>query len=1466
MHQRTRGRLFRLRSNLLFLLVVCGTLLAAPAIVMALISDLGNNTSPTIQSEGANIADPGANSRGNTSPAVQDEEANTGDLSADALPAQAIRIEESNDALGKTVTLTGSNWQPGESVHIKLTDDQGKTWSRNVRAMADASGRIQVRFRPPDGFAATYEVTAMGEQSGVATTSFTDGKVSFRSTYPAPASWIANYRTHGRGDSTGNTSCAAGGSDGSRTISPDATGTASVGIPDKGSMRLETVTVPADSTLVFDHWSDQNGDTVASDACLSGDPSGPNGNITDLIAHFDSAKQTPEAQPQPIVSTDEDTAKTITLSGTDEDGDNLIFYTATGPSHGTLGPIGAPSCAGTVPRTCSANVTYTPDKDYNGFDVFSFKADDGTEVSYPAPVSMLVEPVNDAPVATDETKTMSEDGGALSIDFGDLLSDVETSDANLAYGITDPDPAKGSLSGAGSTREFTPAADFNGTVKIDYSPTDRGDPDECSVANPPCAAAKLSARKTVTVTVDAVNDAPSFAKGPDQTTDEDAGAQSITDWATAISAGPNESGQRVTFEATNDDNDLFTSGGQPSVAPDGTLTYTPAENANGTAKVAVKLHDEGDTANGGADESAEQTFTIAVDSVNDAPDFQKGDNQTVSEDSEAQEVDGWATDISSGSADENGQRLTFEATSNTNLFTAGGQPEIDAKGKLTYEAAANANGSATVTVRLRDDGSTLNGGANTSARQSFTINVTAANDTPVARADTLATVEDRKLVFPSSDLVGNDDEGAVNESSQSLTVTEVYDGTAGTVSLGPDGNITFTPEADFSGNAAFRYLACDDGSPSECSVQGATANVTVSPVNDAPVVGDQSVTTDEDTAMEVTLSASDAEGDAVGYIIVSAPRHGTLSGSGVNLIYTPEADYRGPDSFTFRASDGIADSDPATVSIAVDTVNDAPVVTNDTLSTNEDTPLVFAAGRLLGNDTAGPANEGAQTLTVTAVDQPVNGQVSLGKNGDIIFTPATGFIGQASFEYTVCDDGSPSECSETIALVNVTESPVNDAPGFTAGADQTVAEDSGPHSVPGWASGISAGPADESDQRLTFEVTDNTNTGLFSTQPSVAADGTLSYALAADENGSADVTVRLEDDGGIADGGTGTSAEQTFTIDVTAVNDAPVVSNLQGDGAANEGDVKTYTFEIADVDSGTFSASVDCGGPDKGELVAESVQIRGTNGRFECEFLDGPISPTPVDISVRVGDGDSLSNVESKSVSVGNVSPTLTGVSESSQNALAGTLNPMTFTGSATDVSPIDLTAGFGWRWAIDGGAYGPFGAVNANTFTVGGADNQLYFSTCGTHTVEAQAIDKDGGVSAGSSRSTQSVSVYDGAFGPPLVDGSTNIVQKGQVIPVEISVGCGATDLTNLTPHIRLLGGNVSPETESGSTTVTTTPVLAADTTRTMRPNEGGYTYNLQVPNDAAANQQFTIRVNPFGATADHEASGMYVVIKIRK
>jgi hypothetical protein len=113
-----------------------------------------------------------------------------------------------------------------------------------------------------------------------------------------------------------------------------------------------------------------------------------------------------------------------------------------------------------------------------------------------------------------------------------------------------------------------------------------------------------------------VNDAPSFAKGPNQTVNEAAGPQSVANWAAAIAAGPpNESGQVLHFEVSNSNPALFAAGGQPGIAPNGTLAYTPAAGPNGTATVTVVLKDDGGIANGGIDASAPQTFTIRVNNV-----------------------------------------------------------------------------------------------------------------------------------------------------------------------------------------------------------------------------------------------------------------------------------------------------------------------------------------------------------------------------------------------------------------------------------------------------------------------------------------------------------------------------------------------------------------------------------------------------------------------------------------------------------------------------------------------------------------------------------------------------------------------------------------------------------------------------------------------------------------------------------
>src|SRR6059036_248711 len=162
-------------------------------------------------------------------------------------------------------------------------------------------------------------------------------------------------------------------------------------------------------------------------------------------------------------------------------------------------------------------------------------------------------------------------------------------------------------------------------------------------------------------------------------------AQAIANWATTMSAGPaDESGQTLNFIVTNNNAALFAVA--PLIAANGTLTYTPAANANGSATVTVQLHDNGGTANGGVDTSAPQTFMITVNPVNDIPSFTKGADQTVNEDAAAQTVSGWATNLGKGPANESGQTLDFIVSNNNNgLFS--GQPAVSSTGTLTFTSA-----------------------------------------------------------------------------------------------------------------------------------------------------------------------------------------------------------------------------------------------------------------------------------------------------------------------------------------------------------------------------------------------------------------------------------------------------------------------------------------------------------------------------------------------------------------------------------------------------------------------------------------------------------------------------------------------------------------------------------------------------------------------------------------------------------
>lgn len=200
---------------------------------------------------------------------------------------------------------------------------------------------------------------------------------------------------------------------------------------------------------------------------------------------------------------------------------------------------------------------------------------------------------------------------------------------------------------------------------------------------------------------------------------EDAGAQSVA-WASGISPGAaSESGQSVSFSVSSSNTSLFSS--QPSLSPSGTLTYTPAADAFGSASVTVVARDDGGTANGGVDSSS-ASFTITVAPVNDAPRFTGGGNQIVVSLLGAQSVSGWATGISPGPANESSQGVSFVVTtSNPGLFVV--QPAVSPDGTLTYTPKLLGLGTATITVRAVDTGGTANGGVDTSSAASCTITV-----------------------------------------------------------------------------------------------------------------------------------------------------------------------------------------------------------------------------------------------------------------------------------------------------------------------------------------------------------------------------------------------------------------------------------------------------------------------------------------------------------------------------------------------------------------------------------------------------------------------------------------------------------------------------------------------------------------------------------------------------------------------
>ena len=657
------------------------------------------------------------------------------------------------------------------------------------------------------------------------------------------------------------------------------------------------------------------------------------------------------------------------------------------------------------------------------------------------------------------------------------------------------------------------------------------------------------------------NQAPTFIKGSDQVVNEDAGDRSVVGWATSITAGPaNESDQALTFLVTNDNHPLFAT--QPMISAEGTLTYTPAANAHGTATVNVVLKDDGGVANGGADTSATQTFVILVNPVNDSPTFTRGADQVVNEDAGGQSVVSWAAGLTAGPANESDQALTFLVTNdNPPLFAT--QPAISAEGTLTYTPAANAHGAATVNVVLKDDGGIANGGSYTSVAQTFAILVNPANDSPTFTKGADQSINKDAGAQTVAGWATVISAGPTNESSQTLTFLVTNDNHllfATQPAISAEGALTYAPSPNAHGTATVNVVLKDNGGiangGSDTSVSQ-TFVILVNPVNESPTFtkgANQSINEDAGAqsvagwATVISAGPTNESSQALTFLVTNdnQPLFATqpaISAEGT-LDYTPAPNAHGTATVSVVLKDdgGIANggSDTSvaqTFVILINPVNDSPTFTKGAdQSINEDAGAQSVAdwATIIS---AGSTNESSQTLTflVTNDNQPLfASQPAISAEGVLTYAPAINAHGTAMVNVVLKDDGgianggSNTSVAQTfVILIN----PVNDSPTFTKGADQSINEDAGAQSVAGWATVISAGPTNESSQKLTFLVT-NDNQPLFATQPAISAEGALTYAPAANAHGTATVTVVLKDDGGIANGGTDTSNVQTFVIEV----------------------------------------------------------------------------------------------------------------------------------------------------------------------------------------------------------------------------------------------------------------------------------------------------------------------------------------------
>ena len=277
------------------------------------------------------------------------------------------------------------------------------------------------------------------------------------------------------------------------------------------------------------------------------------------------------------------------------------------------------------------------------------------------------------------------------------------------------------------------------------------------------------------------------------------------------------------------------------------------------------------------------------------------------------------------------------------------------------------------------------------ARGIVTIDVIESDPPVTALEDRAATTED---VAVEVDVLSND----IYESA-AVEIESVEQPANGTTDL-VAGLVRYTPQADFFGLDEFRYTICDIDGP--CS--SALVMLTIDPVNDAPLVVDDDVSTFEDAPVEFDPLMNDTDVDDTELVVsdVGVASNGKVEITAGGVTYSPADDWCGSDSFSYTVADPDGETGSAMVAVEVECVNDPPVAVDDGFETDEDVSLTLDAPGVLGND----SDVDGDVLSVVDFDAASTGELTVNPDGSLEYLPAPNSSGIDSFTYEVCDTSS----------------------------------------------------------------------------------------------------------------------------------------------------------------------------------------------------------------------------------------------------------------------------------------------------------------------------------------------------------------------------------------------------------------------------------------------------------------------------